>query len=104
MLVHCVFLNFSDNFSLKERLSVLQKLGELVEEVEGMLEFRFGPNLDFENKTPLHREGFVVTFRDREAHLRYEQHPKHVELGKQLVEMCVGGANGILVYDISSSG
>ena len=101
MLAHCVFLNFSDAYDAEERLAVLRGLGELVDQIDGMVGFHYGPNLDFENKTPNHKDGFIVMFRDREAHLKYEQHPRHVELGGQLVDMCVGGADGILVYDIS---
>ena len=100
MLAHCVFLNFSASHDAAARLSVLRALGALSDEVNGMLAFHYGPNLDFEAKTPDHKDGFIVFFRDREAHLAYERHPKHVALGARLVEMCVGGADGILVYDI----
>ncbi|MDJ0820998.1 MAG: Dabb family protein [Paracoccaceae bacterium] len=100
MLAHCVFLNFAESHDTNSRMSVLSALGELVDEVDGMLSFHYGPNLDFEAKTPNHSDGFIVFFRDREAHLAYERHPKHVALGARLVSMCVGGAEGILVYDI----
>ncbi len=100
MLAHCVFLNFAEAHSPTDRMAVLQELGKLVGEVEGMVSFHYGPNLDFENKTQDHGEGFIVMFEDRDAHLRYEQHPRHIELGGQLVAMCVGGADGILVYDL----
>jgi hypothetical protein len=100
MLVHCVFLNFSDECAADERMAVLRALGELKDEVDGILGYSYGPNRDFEGKSPDHNEGFIVTFRDREAHLAYERHPRHVELGGRLVEMCVGGADGIVVYDL----
>ncbi|MEL6678434.1 MAG: Dabb family protein [Pseudomonadota bacterium] len=100
MLLHCVFLNFSDDVSTDRRMEVLSALAALTEEVDGMLAFAYGPNRDFERKTPDHGEGFVITFRDRAAHLAYERHPTHRALGAQLEQMCEGGADGIAVYDI----
>ena len=100
MLAPCVFLNFSDLHDTDARMAVLKALGDLKDEVDGLLAYHYGPNLDFENKSPDHSEGFVVMFRDRAAHLAYETHPRHVELGGKLVDMCVGGADGIIVYDI----
>ena len=100
MIAHCVFLNFAEKHSADDRLSVLRDLSRLGDDVDGMLSFHFGPNLDFENKSPDHNEGFIVMFEDRNAHLRYERHPRHVELGGRLVEMCIGGADGIVVYDL----
>ncbi|MFQ6549630.1 Dabb family protein [Aestuariibius sp. 2305UL40-4] len=104
MLLHCVFLQFADRYAEAERKEVLRDLGTLKGEVDGMLQYHHGPNLDFESKTPEHKDGFVILFRDREAHLAYERHPKHVRLSARLVEMCVGGADGIVVYDIACEG
>ncbi|MEM1428253.1 MAG: Dabb family protein [Pseudomonadota bacterium] len=101
MLAHCVFLDFAKEHDTEARMAVLRGLERLGDEVDGMLAFHYGPNRDFEHKTPAHTEGFIVMFRDRDAHLEYERHPKHVELGGQLVAMCNGGADGILVYDIA---
>lgn len=100
MLVHCVFLNLSDTSNPEACMAVLEDLGGLRHEVDGLLDYRYGPNLDFEGKSPDHGAGFVVTFRDRAAHLAYERHPRHVELGGRLVAMCEGGAAGIVVYDL----
>jgi hypothetical protein len=100
MLAHCVFLNFSDAYSSDERMEVLRALGGLKDEVDGIVGYSYGPNRDFEGKSLDHNEGFIVTFRDRQAHLDYERHPRHVELGGRLVAMCVGGVDGIVVYDL----
>lgn len=100
MLAHCVFLNVADDQSADAPEEVLRALGELRNEVDGMLGYEWGPNRDFEEKTPDYTYGFVVMFRDREAHLAYERHPKHVELGGRLVAMCKGGADGITVFDL----
>lgn len=102
MIIHCVFLHLDHPDREKDCLSVMAALGALKSEVDGMVNFASGPNRDFEHKTPDHTFGFVITFQDRAAHLAYERHPRHVELGGQLVAMCRGGADGILVYDIEA--
>ena len=100
MLAHCVFLKVSPSHDTSDTEEVLQALGQLKDEVDGILSYEYGPNRDFEAKTAEYTYGFVVTFRDREAHLAYERHPKHIALGARLVAMCDGGADGIAVYDI----
>ncbi len=103
MLKHCVFVNLKDDVHPAERDAVLSGFGTLVGEVDGMLDYSYGPNLDFEAKSADYAWGFIVTFRDRTAHLAYERHPKHVELGLQLVEMCKDGHAGISVFDLEVS-
>lgn len=78
----------------------MEGLASLVDVVDGVLDMSFGSNLDFENKTPEFDYGFVVTFRDRNAHLAYEMHKTHVEMGGRLVDACVGDYEGITVFDL----
>ena len=99
MLAHCVFLKVSPSHDTADTEAVLKALGDLKAEIDGLLSYEYGPNRDFENKTGDYPYGFVVMFRDRDAHLAYERHPKHVELGSRLVAMCEGGADGIAGYD-----
>lgn len=100
MLLHCVFLNFRSDTDPDEQERILRTLGALKDEVPGMLGYDHGPNLDFEDKSAEYASGFVIRFRDRAAHLAYERHPEHVALGSELVEMCEGGEDGILVFDL----
>lgn len=101
MLKHCVFLSVKQGAGDVRLQDAMLKLAGLVDEVEGMLDFAHGPNLDFENKTRGHGYGFIATFSDRTAHLAYEQHPQHQEAGAELISMCDGGYEGIVVYDLS---
>lgn len=103
MLKHCVFVNLKDGVDPADRDAVLSGFGALVGEIDGMLDYCWGPNLDFEAKSADYRWGFVVTFRDRATHLAYEQHPKHAELGAKLVAMCKGGHAGIIVFDLQAA-
>ena len=100
MLMHCVFLKVLPTHDTADTEEVLRALGQLKDEVDGIVSYEWGPNRDFEDKTAEHTYGFVIKFRDREANLAYAQHPKHLELGSRLVAMCDGGADGIAVYDI----
>tara|TARA_R110000751_G_scaffold234229_9_gene335793 strand:+ start:97590 stop:97904 length:315 start_codon:yes stop_codon:yes gene_type:complete len=100
MLRHCVFLNFDAAHSGEARMKILAELGALVKEVDGMVGFEYGPNLDFEQKSPNYREGFIASFRDHAALSAYAEHPVHQALGARLAEMCVGGFDGIIVFDL----
>ena len=79
----------------------MAKLSSLVDRIEGFQDFKFGQNLDFENKSSEFDYGFVATFADQTALQRYANDPQHLALGGQLVEMCFTGHNGIIVFDLS---
>ena len=100
MILHCVFVNFRSDGDPAEQQAVLTGLGELQPLIDGFEAYQHGPNRDFEDKTPDHRDGFICTFRDAEALQSYADNEAHKALGARLVAQCVGGADGILVYDL----
>lgn len=100
MILHCVFVNFRPDGDVAEQQAVLKGLGALQPLIDGFEDYRCGPNRDFEAKTPDHRDGFICTFRDAQALQRYADDPRHQALGARLVAQCVGGVDGILVYDL----
>ena len=100
MIEHCVFCAIPADVSEAGLADVMNRLESLKAEVDGMLGFRSGPNRDFENKSGSYTYGFVCTFRDREAHLAYERHPVHQAAGRDLVALCEGGYDGIIVFDL----
>ena len=100
MLKHCVFLNFKPDFTKDDRTEVFECLAGLTDEISGLKSVKYGENLDFENKSTEYSDGFIATFTDRQAHHEYESHPEHVKAGARLVEMCVGGYDGIIVFDL----
>ena len=102
MLLHCVFCAIRRDADPAERQSVMDEPASFKAEVAGMLEFRDGPNRDYENKTARFGHGFVITFRDRAAHLAYDGHPQHKNAGARLVALCQGGYDGIMVYDLET--
>ncbi len=47
--------------------------------------------------------GFVIDFDSWAGLKTYAEHPKHQELGSQLVENAIGGMDGILVLDLDAT-
>jgi Stress responsive A/B Barrel Domain len=104
MIEHCVFCAIPATVSKADLADVMNRLGSLKEVVQGMVSFRSGPNRDYENKSGNYTYGFVCTFRDRQAHLAYESHPVHQAAGRDLVALCEGGYDGIIVFDLEVPG
>jgi len=50
MIQHCVFLNLKNDTTLNDVKEVMVELSSLVGRLEGFQDFKFGQNLDFENK------------------------------------------------------
>ena len=97
MILHCVFCAVAPGADLS---GVIAELGAFARALPGVQGFEAGPNRDFERKTPAYPEGFVIRFEDAAALERYAVDPTHQALGAQLVAGCVGGAAGILVFDL----
>ena len=102
MIKHCVFLNFKSEISESEQFDIFEGLSNLKNQVEGLNDFEYGNNLDFEQKSADYNSGFIASFENRQALLEYNEHPEHALLGSKLVSMCKGGHQGIIVFDIET--
>ena len=102
MIKHCVFLNFKSEISESEQFDVFEGLSNLKNQVEGLNDFEYGNNLDFEQKSADYNSGFIASFENRQALLEYNEHPEHALLGSKLVSMCKEGHQGIIVFDIET--
>ena len=102
MLKHCVFLNFRTEVSESEQFKIFEGLLMLKNQVKGLVEFEYGNNLDFEQKSADYNSGFIVSFENRQALVEYSEHPEHALLGANLVSMCKDGHQGIIVFDIET--
>ncbi|WP_133488224.1 Dabb family protein [Aliiroseovarius marinus] len=100
MIIHCVFCQFRSDADPAETAEVLRDLAELCTDLPGVLSFEHGPNRDFEQKSQAFNAGFVIRFADQSALQHYADHPKHQALGQRLCQLCVGGADGIIVFDL----
>ncbi|MGR3635827.1 MAG: Dabb family protein [Shimia sp.] len=99
MIRHVVMLNLRPHVQAPLGV-VMGKLADLVEQLEGCDNFVFGPNRDFEQKSPDYPYGFMFDAADAGSLAAYAEHPDHKALGARLVAMCNGGAKGIMVYDL----
>ncbi|MDC1386653.1 Dabb family protein [Candidatus Thioglobus sp.] len=102
MIKHCVFLNFKSEISESEQFDVFEGLSNLKNQVEGLNDFEYGNNLDFEQKSADYNSGFIASFENHQALLEYNENPEHALLGSKLVSMCKGGHKGIIVFDIET--
>lgn len=100
MIRHCVMLRLAPAADMNTLEGLCAELGSLVGQLDGCSGFVAGPNRDFEGKSADYAFGFTLDAQDRHALAEYAAHPEHKALGAQLVEMCIGGGDGITVYDI----
>jgi hypothetical protein len=102
MIRHCVMLRLGADVDAAALDRIMRGLGELVARLDGCSGFCAGPNRDFEGKTPDFPYGFTLDARDAAALAAYAVDPDHMALGAQLVALCIGGGDGIAVYDIEA--
>ena len=98
MIQHVVMLKARETEVLS---GLMRNFAALVGRIEGFTAFAHGPNIDAEQKSPDYPYGFICTFTDRAALDRYAADARHQALGAQLVSLCDGGGEGIMVYDIA---
>ena len=103
MILHCVYCNFLRGGDPSEQEQVFRDLAAFSATLDGVLSFEFGPNRDFEGKSPEYAAGFVIKFVDKAALQTYAAHETHKQLGAKLCALCVGGADGIIVFDLDVS-
>lgn len=100
MILHCVFCSFRDDISEDASKAAINALEDFSLKLDGVIAFDHGPNLDFEMKSQAYDRGFVIRFTDAQDLDNYANHPTHKELGGQLSQLCVGGGDGIIVFDL----
>ncbi|MEL6599166.1 MAG: Dabb family protein [Pseudomonadota bacterium] len=103
MIVHCVFCRFLPDAPPDDIVDVLESLARFAQGLSGVQSVEVGPNRDFEGKSEGFGHGFIIRFRDRAALEAYAVDPTHVALGGRLCALCVGGADGIMVFDLEVS-
>ncbi len=83
-----------------KRRQVFKDLSALCHTIDGFIAFDCGPNRDFEKKSQTYSDGFVIRFESQHALETYAKNPTHMKLGAHLCDLCVGGADGLIVFDL----
>ena len=100
MIRHIVLTKFKPETAEATIAEVYLGLSALTDNLSGAHNFTGGRSQSPEQIERGYMHGFVIDF-DSWANLKtYSQHPKHKELGAQLVDNAVGGIDGILVIDL----
>ncbi|KIC39978.1 hypothetical protein RA27_16925 [Ruegeria sp. ANG-R] len=100
MIRHCVMLRLRPDHDPAELAAVMHGLDQVAARLPGCSAFVHGRNRDFEAKSPDHPYGFTLDFTSEPDLQRYAADDAHRRLGARLVALCVGGADGILVFDL----
>jgi len=102
MIRHCVFLRLKSKADTAELDKIMLDLEDLVRRLDGCSGFRAGPNRDYEGKSADYPYGFTLDAENAKALAAYAVDPEHQALGARLVDLCEGGADGIVVYDLET--
>lgn len=98
MLYHMVMLEPSG--AMDDIMDAMAILESLKGNLDGLVDFRHGPNRDFEQKSERYPYGFLCMFADKAALDAYASNPDHQRAGGLLVGACKNGADGIFVVDL----
>ncbi|SEK83736.1 Dabb family protein [Pacificibacter marinus] len=101
MIIHSVYCAIRAETEQKKIDAVFAKLEKLVTVCDGLLSFQTGPNIDLEHKSQKFTHGFVMKFDSQSALEAYAVHPDHIAAGGDLVAICEGGGDGIMVFDLA---
>ncbi|MEX0312107.1 MAG: Dabb family protein [Tateyamaria sp.] len=102
MIRHCVFLKLKPKADVAKLDKLMLDLNAVVQRLDGCSGFRAGPNRDYEGKSPDYPYGFTLDAESPQALAAYAVDPEHEELGAQLLDLCEGGADGIVVFDLET--
>ncbi len=101
MIRHCVFIHFRSEVSKSQRDALFDQIVALQARLEGMAAVQLGKNVSPEvGMDKGFADGFMIDFNSREDRDAYLIDAEHQAIGARLVESAVGGAAGILVYDM----
>lgn len=101
MIRHIVLIRFRAGTPEDHVGALFARLGDIRDEVPGILDIRSGRSDSPERIERGYMHGFTVDFTDWEALAAYQAHPAHRRLGADLVAAAEGGLGGILVFDLA---
>ncbi|MBZ9656867.1 Dabb family protein [Phyllobacterium lublinensis] len=101
MIRHCVFLHFRDEVPTTDRQAIYRALEVLCAKLPGAVALKAGVNVSPEaGMDKGFSEGFILDFEDAAARDAYLVDPQHQIIARNIVASTVGGADGVLVFDM----
>lgn len=101
MIRHCVFVRFAPGVTDARKEELLQQIAGLRSRIPGFLAAYTGSNVSPETGMDQgYSDGFIVDFADAAARDAYLSDAEHQRIGANLVDAAMGGADGILVFDL----
>lgn len=96
-----MFVRFAPTVTDDHKKDLLLQIAELRDRVPGLLAVHAGSNVSPETGMDKgFSQGFIVDFADAVARDAYLSDVEHQKIGAKLVDAAVGGADGILVFDL----
>lgn len=101
MIRHHVLVRFRGDLPADEKQAIFDQLAALRNNLSGILDFRYGPNISPEDHV-VHgfRDAFWFDFVDAAARDAYLVDPDHKAAGGRLVGATEGGRQGLVVLDM----
>ncbi len=96
---HVVLLKFKKETSPEKIKDILHGVGNLRNQIQGILDFSAGPYASPEGLHRGYTHGFVMTFRDAAARDMYLPDPAHRGVVEMLLPELEGGVSGVLAFD-----
>ena len=101
MIRHCVFVHFAPEITDDRKEDLLHQIVGLRSRIPGLLAAYAGSNVSPEiGMDKGYADGFIVDFADAAARDANLEDLEHQKIGAMLVDAAVGGADGILVFDL----
>ncbi len=101
MIRHCVFVRYRPEVSAEERAALVADLAALQADLPGFLRIDGGSNVSPEGLGKGFDDGFIIDFIDAAARDAYLVDPGHVAIGARIGAAAQGGADGVIVFDLS---
>ncbi len=100
MIRHAVWMKMRDGTTDAQRQNVWDLLRGVGDHVDGMVNCHFGDNSSPEGLDRGYLYGFVMDFEDTASRDAYLIHPAHQAAAAELLALCEGGVDGVLVFDL----
>ncbi len=101
MIRHMVFMNFRKDVSSETRDAIINDLGQLREEINGIVDFQHRSNISPEDHvTHGFKDMFWFDFQDQATRDVYLQNKNHQAVGARIVAAAADGLRGVFVCDV----